>query len=62
MSTMSKPPRAAAATASAVDTLTSSDAVYGIYYNAATHQCVQLTNAEDRVASADDIGTHPNCS
>ena len=44
-----------------VDTITSGNAIYGIYYNAKTHQCVQLTNANDRVESADDIGTHPNC-
>ena len=44
-----------------VDTITSGNAIYGIYYNAKTHQCVQLTNANNRVESADDIGTHPNC-
>ena len=44
-----------------VDSLTSGDTIYGIYYNAKTHQCVQLTNANDRVESADDIGTHPRC-
>lgn len=44
-----------------VDTITSGDTLYGIYYNAGTGQCVQLTNADSRVASADDIGTHPNC-
>ena len=44
-----------------VDSLTSGDTIYGIYYNAKTHQCVQLTNANDRVVSADDIGTHPRC-
>ncbi len=44
-----------------VDTLTSGDAIYGIYYNAKTHQCIQLTNAHDRVESANDIGTHPKC-
>jgi len=44
-----------------VDTLTSGSAIYGIYYNAKTHQCVQLTNAHDRVESADDIHTHPKC-
>jgi len=44
-----------------VDSLTSGDTIYGIYYNAKTHQCVQLTNADDRVVSADDIGTHPRC-
>ncbi len=44
-----------------VDTLTSGDTIYGIYYNAKTKQCVQVTNANDIVVSADDIGTHPNC-
>jgi hypothetical protein len=44
-----------------VDTITEGNALYGIYYNAKTHQCVQLTNANDRVESADDIGTHPKC-
>jgi hypothetical protein len=44
-----------------VDTITSGDTLYGIYYNDETRQCVQLTNANGRVESADDIGTHPNC-
>ncbi len=44
-----------------VDTLTSGDTIYGIYYNAKTHQCVQLTNANNRVESVNDIGTHPKC-
>jgi hypothetical protein len=44
-----------------VDTMTSGETLYGIYYNAGTGQCVQLTNADNRVESADDIGTHPNC-
>lgn len=44
-----------------VDTITSGNTIYGIYYNAKTHQCVQLTNADNRVVSADDIHTHPNC-
>jgi hypothetical protein len=44
-----------------VDTISEGNALYGIYYNAETRQCVQLTNANDRVESADDIGTHPNC-
>jgi hypothetical protein len=44
-----------------VDTLTSGDTLYGIYYNAETHQCVQLANAKDRVDSAVDIHTHPKC-
>ena len=44
-----------------VDTLTSGETLYGIYYNAKTHQCVQLANANGRVDSAVDIHTHPNC-
>jgi hypothetical protein len=44
-----------------VDTLTSGDALYGIYYNPKTGQCVQLANANDRVDSAVDIHTHPKC-
>ncbi len=43
-----------------VDTLTSGDTVYGTYYNAKTHQCVQLTT-KDRVVSVDDVPSHPKC-
>jgi len=44
-----------------VDTIPEGNALYGIYYNAKTHQCVQLANANNRVDSAVDIHTHPNC-
>ena len=44
-----------------VDSLTSGDTLYGIYYNPKTHQCVQLANANSRVDSAVDIHTHPKC-
>ena len=44
-----------------VDTINMANTIYGIYYNAKTHQCVQLTNADNRVESVNDIGTHPNC-
>ena len=44
-----------------VDTISEGNALYGIYYNAKTHQCVQLANANNRVDSAVDIHTHPNC-
>ena len=44
-----------------VDSLTSGDTLYGIYYNPKTHQCVQLANANNRVDSAVDIHTHPKC-
>ena len=43
-----------------VDTLTSGDTIYGTYYNAKTHQCVQLTT-KDRVLSVDDVPSHPKC-
>ncbi|MBK5964402.1 hypothetical protein CCR95_09975 [Thiocystis minor] len=45
-----------------VDSITSGDTLYGIYYNAKTHQCIQLTNANNHVVSVDDIGKHPNCN
>jgi hypothetical protein len=44
-----------------VDTITEGNALYGIYYNAKTHQCVQLANANNRVDSAVDIHEHPKC-
>ena len=44
-----------------VDSLTSGDTLYGIYYNPKTHQCVQLANANNRVDSAVDIHSHPKC-
>jgi len=44
-----------------VDYLDSDNVQYGIYYNAKTHQCVQLANARNRVDSAVDIHTHPKC-
>lgn len=43
-----------------VDTLTSGDTLYGTYYNAKTHQCVQLTT-KDRVVEVDDVSSHPKC-
>jgi hypothetical protein len=43
-----------------VDTLTAGDTVYGTYYNAKSHQCVQLTS-DDRVVSVDDVPSHPKC-
>ena len=43
-----------------VDTLTAGDTIYSTYYNAKTHQCVQLTT-EDRVVSVDDVDSHPKC-
>lgn len=44
-----------------VDTLTAGETIYGTYYNATTHQCVQLTDAHNRIESIDDIQTHPKC-
>lgn len=44
-----------------VDSITSGDTLYDIYYNAKTHQCIQLTNANNHVVSVNDIGKHPNC-
>jgi hypothetical protein len=44
-----------------VDTLTAGDTIYGTYYNAKTHQCVQLTTAHDRVEDIDDVPSHPKC-
>jgi hypothetical protein len=44
-----------------VDTLTAGETIYGTYYNAKTHQCVQLTNTSNRVEGIDDVPTHPKC-
>lgn len=44
-----------------VDTITSGNTIYGIYFNPATRQCVQVTNANNKVVDARDIGTSPNC-
>ena len=44
-----------------VDTLTAGETIYGTYYNAKTHQCVQLTSTHDRVESIDDVPSHPKC-
>ena len=44
-----------------VDTLTAGETIYGTYYNAKTHQCVQLTTAHDRVEDIDDVPSHPKC-
>jgi len=35
-----------------VDTLTAGETIYGTYYNAKTHQCVQLTSVNGRSALA----------
>ncbi|WP_069436921.1 hypothetical protein [Methyloceanibacter methanicus] len=44
-----------------VDTITSGETLYGIYYNPSTKQCIQLTNADDKVYAVNDIKTHPKC-
>ena len=44
-----------------VDTLTAGETIYGTNYNAKTHQCVQLTTANDRVEDIDDVPSHPKC-
>ena len=44
-----------------VDTLTSGNDLIGIYYNRSTQQCIQLINANNKVAEVTDIHEHPKC-
>jgi hypothetical protein len=44
-----------------VDSLTAGETIYGTYYNAKTHQCVQLTSVNGRVEDIDDVPSHPKC-
>lgn len=44
-----------------VDSLTSGNTQYGIFWRPQSRQCVQLAMADGKVVSADDIGTHPKC-
>jgi hypothetical protein len=44
-----------------VDTLTAGETIYGTYYNAKTHQCVQLTSTNSRIEGIDDVPSHPKC-
>jgi len=44
-----------------VDSITSGDTQYGIFYHPGSRLCVQLAMANGRVVSADDIQTHPKC-
>ena len=44
-----------------VNSITSGETLYGVYYNPSTKQCTQLTNADDRVYAVNDIKTHPKC-
>jgi hypothetical protein len=43
------------------DSFGSGETRYGIFWRAASRQCVQLTFADNRVVAANDIGTHPKC-
>lgn len=44
-----------------VDSFSSGNTQYGIFYKAATGLCAQLTMADTRVLEARDIQTHPEC-
>jgi hypothetical protein len=44
-----------------VDTIISGNTQYNIFYNRNTQQCIQMTFADFKVYSADDIKTHPKC-
>ncbi|MCP5388772.1 MAG: hypothetical protein H6915_03325 [Novosphingobium sp.] len=44
-----------------VDSFSSGNTLYGIYYNRSAGQCVQMTNADGQVYDIRDIGTHPKC-
>ena len=44
-----------------VDSITSGNTQYGVFWQPETRQCVQLTMADRRVYDARDIGTHPKC-
>jgi len=44
-----------------VDAFETGNTQYGIYYHAGARLCVQLTMANGKVVSADDIKTHPKC-
>ena len=44
-----------------VDTLTSGETLYGIFYNRMTKQCIQMTNADGKVYAINDIQIHPKC-
>ena len=44
-----------------VDEIESGNTQYGIYYHSGSHLCVQLTMADGKVTSADDIHSHPKC-
>jgi len=44
-----------------VDSIESGNTQYGIFYHPHSHLCVQLTMADGKVVSADDIHSHPKC-
>jgi len=44
-----------------VDTMTSGETLYGIFYNRSTKQCIQMTNADGKVYAINEIQTHPKC-
>ena len=44
-----------------VDSIQSGNTQYGIFYHPGSRLCIQLTMADGKVVSADDIKTHPNC-
>ena len=44
-----------------VDYLESGNTQYGIFYNPGSRLCVQLTMADSKVISADDIQSHRKC-
>lgn len=44
-----------------VDSIQSGNTQYGIFYHPGSRLCVQLTMANGKVVSADDIQTHPKC-
>lgn len=44
-----------------VDTITSGNTLYGIYYNRSSRQCIQTTSADNKITAVNDIQTHPKC-
>ena len=44
-----------------VDSSTTGNTQYGIFYNSSTRVCAQLTIADGKVLDASDIHTHPKC-
>lgn len=44
-----------------VDSFESGNTQYGIFYHPRNHLCIQLTMADGKVISADDIHSHPKC-